>query len=386
VPAGAHQLPSGQTGEIIVKPQTAVLLVLCTMALCIPLASAADNWQPWYNNPEHITAMKANVAYVGENTKAMMDGAVTYFGTINNGATDLSSAEQQFLSTVASVQSMNNNQSINEALDQMKSEVTAFRTDVTSDLKTYNGSASELHTAVNASVTADQANIQSLYTAWWAARETSRLDEFTYNDGYRHDALTNLTAKGADVSQAQSVETQIDGLQPSLKSALDNKDEKALESVNDQLGTLCQQFWSDLSAVAWQTRETTRLAEFDNRTTQMQNQLANLTAKGIDVSAAQAILTQIIAERPALQAAFQDKDQNALKTVDSQLTALYQQFRTAVQQIRQTQMATIRANMTAHNGTARNWTGQYGGPRNWTGSRPMMRPNAVGTIPAANTT
>ena len=341
------------------KTHTTILLVLCTIALCIPLVSAADNWQPWENNPEHITAMKAFVAYSGENDKAMMDGAVTYFGTINNGATDLSTAEQQFLSTVASVQSMNTNTSIDQALSQMKSEVTTFRTDVSSDLKTYNGSASALHTAVNTSITADQANIQNLYNAWWAARETSRLDEFTYNNGFRHNALNNLTAKGVDTSDAQAVLAQIDAQQPALKSALDNKDEKALEGVNQQIGTLCQQFWSDLNSVAWQARETSRLAEFDNRTTQMQNELTNLTSKGIDVSSAQTILNQIVAERPALQSAFQNKDENALKTVDSRLITLYQQFRTALQQIRQT----VHTNMTVRNQTPR-YNGQNGGVHN----------------------
>jgi len=364
-----------------VKSRTTVLLVLCTLALCIPLASAAGNWQPWENNPEHITAMKAFVAYTGEKDKATMDGAITYFAPINDGATDLSAEEQQFFATAASVQSMDTNTSIDEALAQMKSEVTAFRTDVSSDLKTYNGSAPALHAAVNASVAADQATIQNLYTAWWAARETSRLDEFTYNDGYRHNALDNLTAKGVDTSAAAAVLSQIDAQQPALKSALDNKDEKALESVNQQLGTLCQQFWSDLSSVAWQTRETTRLAEFDNRTTQMQNELANLTAKGIDVSSAQVILTQIVAERPALQSAFQDKDCNALKTVDSQLAALYQQFRAALQQIRQAAHATMAArNLTPHSG------GQNGGGRPWTGARPTVTPIGATTITGTNTT
>ena len=378
MPAGAYfHCARARQERPIVKSQTTVLLVLCTIALCIPLASAADTWQPWENNPEHITAMKAFVAYTGEKDKATMDGAVTYFSTINNGATDLSAAEQQFLATVASVQSMNTNTSIDQALAQMKSEITAFRTDVSSDLKTYNGSASALHTAVNASVTADQPTIQNLYTAWWSARETSRLDEFTYNDGYRHNALANLTTKGADTSAAQAVLTQIDGLQPALKAALDNKDEKALESVNEQLGTLCRQFWSDLSSAAWQTRETTRLAEFDNRTAQMQGQLANLTAKGIDVSSAQAILNQIVAERPALQTAFQDKDETALKTVDSQLTALYQQFRAALQQIRQT----ARPAMTARNQT------RYAG-RAGTGAQPSpsMTPAGATALPGANTT
>jgi hypothetical protein len=197
---------------------------------------------------------------------------------------------------------------------------------------------------VNASVTADQATIQSLDTAYWTARETSRLDEFTHNDAIRNSAIANQTAKGIDVSQAQGIETQIGALQPSLKSALDARDEKALESVNSQLGTLGQQFWAAISAGAWQARETSRLADFDKHTTTLQDQLTNMTAKGIDVSQAQAVLTQITAERDPLKAAFDNHDQAAVKTVDSQLTALYEQFKTIIQGYRQSAVAHGREN------------------------------------------
>jgi hypothetical protein len=320
--------------------------MLCMVVLCIPFAGAADAGLSWSNNPEHITAMKAYVAYVSDDYQAKMNGAITYIGTISGpaGTGDLTGAEQQFITTAVSVQSMTDNVSIDAALTQMKGEVTTFHTDAANDMKAYNGSESALHESVNASVTADQATIQTLDTAWWTARETSRLDEFTHNDAIRHGALANLTAKGIDVSQAQAAETQIDGLQPSLKSALDARDEKALESVNDQLGTLDRQFWVAIGADAWQARETTRLAGFDNRTTALQNMLANLTAKGIDITQAQAVLDQITAERSPLKAAFDSHDQAAVKNIDSQLTALYEQFRTTVQGYRQSAVTKIREN------------------------------------------
>jgi hypothetical protein len=336
-------------GERMMKKTGTKLIgtaLLCMMVLCVPVVSAADAGQPWSNNPEHITAMKAYVAYVSEDYQARMNGAITYIGTISGsaGTGDLTNAEQQFTATAGSVQSMTTNTSIDEALSQMKGEVATFHTDTENDMKAYNGSAYELHTSVNASVTADQTTIQSLDTAYWTARETSRLDEFTHNDAIRNSAIANLTAKGIDVSQAQGIENQIGSLQPSLKSALDARDEKALESVNSQLGTLGQQFWAAISAGAWQARETARLADFDKHTTALQNQLTNMTAKGIDVSQAQAVFTQITAERDPLKAAFDTHDQAAVKTVDSQLTALYQQFRTIVQGYHQAAVTHAREN------------------------------------------
>ena len=214
-------------------------VMLCMIALCIPAVSAADSGQSWSNNPEHITAMKAYVAYAGEDYQAMMNGAISYIGTISGsaGTSDLTGAEQQFTTTASSVQSMTTSEAIEAARTQMKGEVATFHTDTANDMKTYNGSESALHSSVNASVTADQATIDSLDTAWWTARETSRLDEFTHNDAIRNGAIANLSAKGIDVSKAQGIETQIGGLQVSLKSALDARDETALASVNAQLGT-----------------------------------------------------------------------------------------------------------------------------------------------------
>lgn len=320
--------------------------LVCMIALCIPVVSAAGTGHPWTSNPEHITAMKAYVAYVNEEDQARMNGAIGYIGTISGsaGTGDLTGTEQQFSATAASVQTMTTNESIDQALTQMKSEIATFHTETENDLRAYNGSASALHTSVNASVTADQATIQGLYTAWWTARETSRLDEFTHNDAIRNEAIANLTAKGEDVSQAQAIETQIDGLQPSLKSALDARDEKALESINSQLGTLGRQFWTAISADAWQARETTRLADFDKHTAALQAELTNMTARGTDVSQAQAVLTQITAERNSLKDAFDNQDQAALKTADSQITALYEQFRTIIQGYRQSAVTHAREN------------------------------------------
>jgi hypothetical protein len=344
--AGAHGC-GRHTGDLNVKKSGTILIgtaMLCMIALCIPIVSAADSGQSWSNNPEHITAMKAYVAYVSEDYQARMNGAISYIGTISGsaGTGDLTGAEQQFTATAASVQSMTTNDSIDAALIQMKGEVATFHTNTANDLKAYNGSAPALHASVNASVTADQVTVGNLYTAWWTARETSRLDEFSHNDAIRNGALTNLSAKGIDVSQPQGIETRISGLQDSLKSALDARDEKTLNSVNTRLGTLGKQFWGAIGADAWQARETTRLAEFDKHTTNLQNQLTNMTAKGIDVTQAQAVLSQIKAERDPLKTAFDSHDQQAVKNVDTQLTALYEQFRKTVSGYRQSAVTRVR--------------------------------------------
>ena len=105
-------------------------------------------------------------------------------------------------------------------------------------------------------MTADQATIQSLDNAYWTARETSRLDEFSYNDARRTGILANLTAKGVDVTSAQQIETQIQALQPGLKAGLDARDDAQLKTVNSQIDTLCQQLAQQIVSISWQARQT----------------------------------------------------------------------------------------------------------------------------------
>ena len=322
----------------MIKKNSLLFLSVCVftlVALGIPSVSAWTPGQSWNDNPEHIAAMQASTAYSGELFKAKMDGAIQYIGTLNGSVSNgiLQADEQQFLTTVASVESMTTNESISQAWSTMKTQIAQFRTDLKTALSADNGSDSSLQSSVNASVTADQATIQNLDNAYWTARETSRLDEFSYNDARRTSCLANLTAKGIDVTSAQQIENQIQALQPNLKAALDAKSDSQLDTVNDEIYGLCQQLSQAVSTVSWQYRETNRLAQFDNTTTKMQDRLDNMTTKGLDVSSAQTILTQIVNLRPQLQTAFDNRDENAIQSINAQLVSLDQQFNQALHTI-----------------------------------------------------
>ena len=310
------------------------LCLISLMVLIIPAVSAQDASQPWVDNPEHIAAMQAYVAYSGEQLKARMDGAIQYIGTLNGSVstTTLQSDEQQFLATVSSVSSMTSADAITQAMETMKTQVAQFRTDLKTALTAGNGSEAALKSAVDATMNADQANIQSLDNAYWAAREKSRLDEFTYNDARRTGILANLTAKGIDVTQAQGIETQIQAEGASHKSGFDAQNEDQVRDANDQLATLTQQFGKEVQSLAWQARETARLARFDNTTARMQGRLANLSARGLDVSAAQGILSQITALRPQIQTALENHDEATLMGLNSQIMSLDEQYVQALRQ------------------------------------------------------
>ena len=106
------------------------------------------------------------------------------------------------------------------------------------------GTGKALEASINVSVMAQSATIQSLKSTWWTDRQTARMNEFTTNDQRRNGILSNMTAKGIDVSQAQAVETQIQQEGTVLNTALTNHDEQAIKAANQDLATLNQQFAS----------------------------------------------------------------------------------------------------------------------------------------------
>jgi len=321
------------------------LFVLSLIAIAIPAVGATGTGQSWADNPEHITAMQAYTAYSGQLFKDKMNGAIQYIGTLNGSVStsSLQSDEQQFLTTVASVQSMTTNDAITQAWGTMKDQIAQFRTDLKTALTAGNGSETALAASVNASVTADQTNLQNMLNTYWTDRETSRLDEFSFNDARRQGIIANLTAKGIDAGPVQAIETQIQALQPTLKADLVARNEGELMQVNSQLDALNQQLATEVQNLAWQFRGTTRLAHFDNTTTEMQDRLANLSARGLDVSSAQGILTQILGIGPQLQTAFANHDQTTLTSLNQQLVSLDQQFAQAVRGI----ISQARANQSA---------------------------------------
>jgi hypothetical protein len=222
------------------------LCMICLVAAVMPVAASPVSGNAWNTNPEHITAMQAFVAYAGAKGQAQMDGAISYIGTISNGAgtAPLSAIESQFTGTVTSVQSMTTGEEIQQAELQVRTDRTTFMSTAKSSIREYNGTGRALEQSINSSVMAQSATLQGLENTWWTDRQTARMDEFATNDQRRNDVLSNLTAKGIDVSQAQAVENQIQQEGNVLNAALTSRDESAIKAANEDLATLNQQFTS----------------------------------------------------------------------------------------------------------------------------------------------
>jgi hypothetical protein len=197
----------------------------------------------WNTNADAIAAAKATAAYAAELGKDRMDGAIQYLSSIAaQGASTLSTDEQAFLSDASTAQSANDVDGVRAAGEQMKEAGQQFTTDTKEVLMAGNVSAKNLRAAVNASVEADSANLQSLKETAWSDRETARMEVFTTNDARRNGVLANLTAKGIDVSSAQAIENQIQQQGAALKAGFDAENANAVKAANQQLSTLTQQF------------------------------------------------------------------------------------------------------------------------------------------------
>ena len=106
-------------------------------------------------------------------------------------------------------------------------------------------------------------------------------------------------------------------------------------SVEAQATTL-----ATLKSTAWTDRETARMAEFATNDQNRNNILTKLSGKGIDVSNAQAVESQIQQEGQALQTGFNDQNAQEVKAANQQLSILTTQFREIVQKNRQSLRAT----------------------------------------------
>jgi len=180
----------------------------------------------------------------------------------------------------------------------------------------------------------DQQFWKALESLDWQVREKNRLSWFDNRTAQMKGVLANLSAQHIDTSQAEAIFDQFQAQRDPLKAAYENHDQQNLDTLIGQLNALSKQFYDLTHGDAlWQARETKRLAEFDNTTTRMKNEIANLSVQGIDVSQAKAILDQIVAERAPLKAAYDTHDSASLNNVNDKLKSLDKQFRDSLQTV-----------------------------------------------------
>jgi hypothetical protein len=80
----------------------------------------------------------------------------------------------------------------------------------------------------------------------------------------------------------------------------------------------------------WASHQQYRLAEFDLNGQRANSVITILGKYGLDTTTCQSTLSTISGKRPALETALTTKDKEGLKTINSELKTLWQQFRSDI--------------------------------------------------------
>ncbi len=179
------------------------------------------------------------------------------------------------------------------------------------------GAISYIGTISNGDGTSQLSSIKSQFTG-----TATSVQSMTTGDQIR-DAETQLRADRKDfMTMAKSSIREYNGTSKALSASVN-------ASVMAQSGTL-----QTLENTWWTDRQTARMDEFAANDQRRTGVLANLTARGIDVSQAQAIENQIQQEGTALNAALTSRDESAIKAANQELATLNQQFVSTVKDYR----------------------------------------------------
>jgi len=186
---------------------------------------------------EQLTVAKAAAAYGSALEEARMDGAIGYITGISagTGAGQLPDLRATFAQTADSVPGMTTIDQIKAARDQMQGTAKEFRTGTISLMKQYKGSAQALKAAVNASVEANAGTLASLRATAWQDRETNRLNMFDTHVSQAQGLITNLSAKGVDVTAAQNALATVQADRPALEAAFTTNDNTAVKTALEQV-------------------------------------------------------------------------------------------------------------------------------------------------------
>ena len=173
----------------------------------------------------------------------------------------------------------------------------------------WTGRSADIGTISNGDGTSQLSSIESQFSG-----TAMSVQLMTTGDQIR-DAETQLRADCKDfMTTAKSSIREYNGTAKAFAASVN-------ASVMAQSGTL-----QTLENTWWTDRQTARMDEFAANDQRRTGVLANLTAKGVDVSQAQAIENQIQQEGTALNAALTSRDESAIKAANRDLATLNQQF------------------------------------------------------------
>jgi hypothetical protein len=236
--------------QVIVRLGIVLFLVF---GLVVPLASAAsvisqNNDYLDQDSPDTIIALKNHVAFVGDDQRLRMNGAIEYIDNISNGAgtTRMKWIEHDYLVAVSSIPLMYTSDEITEAREEMQRQSVMFADETQNQIVMFNGNITDMREHIRVSTQSANDSLDNISETLWLARNTARLNVFINDSEMRSSLLKQLGRKNVNTTEGWEISNQIDSKRSDIIDAIRTGQKGSIQIVNSGIKQLNQQFRSQI--------------------------------------------------------------------------------------------------------------------------------------------
>ena len=198
------------------------------------------------DNPELISVLKSNAAYVGVTQQGRMDGVIEYIDRISDGAgtTNLHWIRDDYLAAASSIPLLYTSDEITASREEMRAQSIRFFDETMTQMAAYNGNDAELRACTNETETEAENTFARMPGSVWLMKGSARLAAFNASAGERAALLLTLAGKGVDTTEIRKISEQIDAKRTDLQVAVVKNQDGAILSLNSGIARLNSQFRS----------------------------------------------------------------------------------------------------------------------------------------------
>ncbi len=198
------------------------------------------------DNPELISVLKSNAAYVGVTQQARMDGVIGYIDRISDGAgtTNLRWIQDDYLAAASSIPLLYTSDEITTTRGEMRAQSIRFFEETMTQMAAYNGNNEELRACTNETETKAENAFARMPDSAWLIKGSARLAAFNASAGERAALLLTLAGKGVDITEIRKISDQIDAKRTDMQAIVVKHQDGAILSLNSGIARLNGQFRS----------------------------------------------------------------------------------------------------------------------------------------------
>jgi hypothetical protein len=226
------------------------IVLFLVFGLVVPLASAAsvisqNNDYLEQDSPDTILALKNHIAFVGDDQRLRMNGAIEYIDNISNGAgtTRMKWIEHDYLVAVSSIPLMYTSDEITEAREEMQRQSVMFADETQKQILMFNGNITDMRESIRVSTQSSNESFDNNSSeSLWLARNTARLNVFINDSEMRSSLLKQLGRKNVNTTEGWEISNQIDAKRSDIIEAIRTGQKGSIQIANAGIKQLNQQF------------------------------------------------------------------------------------------------------------------------------------------------